>query len=221
VAPFHECETGLAGVWEVWLLNSLLGEYEITDKVKKVGKLVVSRRGMYTRFSARCNECAAAAPFRLAVIKGGRIIPLGIMMPSESGYIFQKDYSGAELKNMGLSEFDECTIVPVSSTSEGKSDDRPHTRSKADCPPDRKITIEWSQAGDPSEFFAEKETADTFRRVAGCLTSADKDIRLLAVPLVPGKPFPGIHIFKFGSWQKINGFDYLVFKLKNGILVMR
>jgi hypothetical protein len=40
----------------------------------------------------------------------------------------------------------------------------------------------------------------------------------LAVPIVRGRPFPAMPIFCFGSSRKINGKNYVVFKIKDGEL---
>ena len=54
--------------------------------------------------------------------------------------------------------------------------------------------------------------------LTGALARTEGDVTYLAVPLRAGEPFPLMPIFCFGEPEQIDGADYLVFKLKDGVL---
>ncbi|MDR0862425.1 MAG: hypothetical protein LBN30_06605 [Oscillospiraceae bacterium] len=54
----------------------------------------------------------------------------------------------------------------------------------------------------------------------GALSRMDEDATYLAVPMPNDEPFPMMPVFCFGSAESIDGREYVVFKIKNGILTL-
>jgi hypothetical protein len=55
-------------------------------------------------------------------------------------------------------------------------------------------------------------------KVRGALARAAGDMVYIAVPISGDAPFPMTPVFCFGEPETIDGADYLVFCLKNGVL---
>jgi hypothetical protein len=78
----------------------------------------------------------------------------------------------------------------------------------------------WSRIADPKSLFAASGFAAVTREVRGALTRTDGDVSYLAVPFDADAEFPMMPVFCFGVPETLGGRDYLVFRLKNGILTV-
>ncbi|MDR3277146.1 MAG: hypothetical protein LBT12_00080 [Oscillospiraceae bacterium] len=76
----------------------------------------------------------------------------------------------------------------------------------------------WTPIANPSILFRDNDAELISGEVAGALTCAEDGVTLLAVPILPDAPFPMMPIFCFGDPAVIDGREYVVFKLKNGLL---
>ena len=78
----------------------------------------------------------------------------------------------------------------------------------------------WMPLGAPSGLFDDPELTNAVAGLDGALTAQRDGARLLAVPVSPAQPFAMMPVFCFGASEAIGGTDYIVFKIKNGRLVM-
>lgn len=63
----------------------LEGRYAICLEEENVGRVVIQRQGLYYRFDCRCN-LKKNHMYRLMMDQGGKLINLGIPIPSADGY---------------------------------------------------------------------------------------------------------------------------------------
>ncbi len=78
----------------------------------------------------------------------------------------------------------------------------------------------WMPLGEPSGLFDDPELTNAVAELDGALTAQRDGAHLLAVPVSPAQPFAMMPVFCFGASEAIGGTDYIVFKIKNGRLVM-
>jgi hypothetical protein len=76
----------------------------------------------------------------------------------------------------------------------------------------------WAPIGDPAILFRDNDAELITGEVTGALTRNDGDIMLLAIPISQDTPFPMMPVFCFGDPEVIDGREYVVFKIKNGLL---
>lgn len=76
----------------------------------------------------------------------------------------------------------------------------------------------WMPCVSPQLLFNDREAGKSIAGCQGVLTAEKDDFTYVAVPVDPGKPFPAMPIFYFGSQGTYNGKNYLVFQLKDGQL---
>lgn len=78
----------------------------------------------------------------------------------------------------------------------------------------------WEPISNPSNLFTDKDIADVCERVRGAFTLNRDGITMLAVPVQSNEPFPMMPIFCFGHNQTIAGREYIVFKIREGKLLL-
>jgi len=78
----------------------------------------------------------------------------------------------------------------------------------------------WVPVEDPSVIFTDADIADACRNSKGALMMEVDGFTILAIPMTPGEPFPMMPVFCFGESDKIDGREYIIFKVKNGILMI-
>ncbi len=172
---------------------NLIGKYPIYDGKEQAGELEVSPWGGYLRFRALCRSRRKGV-FRLVAECGGRLLPLGVMMPSGSGFGLERRYSPAALRSMGLERIDRCRLAQ---DWEGG----------------------WQEEGSPERLFRDPALRELGRALGreGVLTRREGEAVLLAVPLDRGRPFAAMSIFCFGVPAAINGRNWLVFRIMDGV----
>ena len=170
----------------------ILGKYTIYDGESPAGELEVSPWGGYLRFRALCRTKRRGV-FRLMAECGGRLLPLGVMTPSGSGFGLERRFSPAALRSMGLDRIDRCRLAQ---DWEGG----------------------WQEEREPERLFRDPELREMGRALGreGVLSRREGEAVLLAVPLERGKPFAAMPIFCFGAPETINGRSWLVFRILDG-----
>jgi len=171
---------------------NILGKYVIYDGETQAGELEVSPWGGYFRFRALCRTKRRGV-FRLVAECAGRLLPLGVMTPSGSGFGLERRFSPAALRSMGLERIDRCRLAQ---DWEGG----------------------WREEQDPARLFRDPELKSLGAALAreGVLSRREGEAAFLAVPLEPGRPFAAMPIFCFGAPETINGREWLVFKIVDG-----
>ena len=171
---------------------SILGKYVIYDGDTAAGELEVSPWGGYFRFRALCRTKRRGV-FRLVAESGGRLLPLGVMTPSGSGFGLERRFSPAALRSMGLERIDRCRLTQDWDGG-------------------------WGEEEDPAGLFRDGELRELGKSLAGkgVLSRREGETVLLAVPLEPGQPFAAMPIFCFGCPQVINGKTLLAFRIVEG-----
>lgn len=171
---------------------NLIGKYPIYDGEEQAGELEVSPWGGYLRFRALCRSRRRGV-FRLVAESGGRLLPLGVMAPSGSGFGLERRFSPAALRSMGLERIDRCRLT-------------------------QDWEAGWQEERSPERLFRDPALQELGRVLAreGVLTRQEGEATLLAVPLDPGRPFAAMPIFCFGSQETINGRNWIVFRIMEG-----
>lgn len=171
---------------------NLIGKYPIYDGEEQAGELEVSPWGGYLRFRALCRSRRRGV-FRLVAESGGRLLPLGVMAPSGSGFGLERRFSPAALRSMGLERIDRCRLA-------------------------QDWEAGWQEERSPERLFRDPALQELGRVLAreGVLTRQEGEATLLAVPLDPGRPFAAMPIFCFGSPETINGRNWIVFRIMEG-----
>ena len=94
-----------------------------------------------------------------------------------------------------------------------------HEDDCTDIPNAHEKPAEWVPEPEPWRLFSDADISESCRKVKGAYVRFDGDTSYLAVPISSNEPFPPMPIFCFGSPEKINGADYVVFTMKNGRFV--
>lgn len=78
----------------------------------------------------------------------------------------------------------------------------------------------WTYIPDPRILFNDDSVKEACHGVSGAYITEQDDCILLAVPVLPNEPFPMMPVFCFGYSGEIGGQEYIVFKIKNGNLIL-
>lgn len=76
----------------------------------------------------------------------------------------------------------------------------------------------WTACKDPEALFNDGEAGSAVAACSGVITAEYDGSTYVAVPVKENEPFPPLTIFYFGQRGMLNGKEYLMFMLKNGIL---
>lgn len=171
---------------------NIVGKYVIYDGEEQAGELEVSPWGGYLRFRALCRSRRRGV-FRLVAECGGRLLPLGVMTPSGSGFGLERRFSPAALRSMGLERIDRCRLAQDWDGG-------------------------WQEEGHPERLFRDPELQELGRALAreGALSRREGEADLLAVPLERERPFAAMPIFCFGAAENMNGRSWVVFRIVDG-----
>ena len=172
---------------------NILGKYVIYDGEAPAGELEVTPWGGYFRFRALCRT-GRRGVFRLVAECGGRLLPLGVMTPSGSGFGLERRFSPAALRSMGLERIDRCRLA-------------------------QDLDGGWQEERTPERLFRDPELQALGRELgkAGVLSRREGNTVFLAVPLERGKPFAAMPIFCFGAAETIAGRKWIVFPIMDGV----
>lgn len=98
----------------------------------------------------------------------------------------------------------------------------PETEKEAEVLPEKQsepeLIYDWRKETEPERLFKDPDIKRACRDMTETLVCKVGEITYLAVPIIRGRPFPALPIFCFGSSMKINGNNYVVFKIKDGEL---
>jgi hypothetical protein len=144
---------------------------------------------------------------------------IGVMMPEGQRLALSKRMTSADMKQLGI--WDEATFRLMTSSPRDEMPTDFDGREK--IYPESEMTDNaelWQQCHDPADIFDDEEIAHSCRNVTGALIRREGDELLFAVPIRGDAPFPMMPVFCFGEFQHINGGQYVVFKVKNGKLVV-
>ena len=103
------------------------------------------------------------------------------------------------------------------SEAEAENNDKSNTRTEAAKP---EMPDGWSPTDNPGGLFHDPDFAQICRGVKGALTKQSDEYILLAVPVSQDEPFPMMPVFCFGDSGRIDGREYIIFKIKNGKLAL-
>ncbi len=78
----------------------------------------------------------------------------------------------------------------------------------------------WTRMPDPGILFADLSIQESCRGVSNALITEGDGYLQLAVPVIPTEPFPLMPVFCFGSSGQAGGQDCIIFKIKNGNLIL-
>ena len=171
---------------------NILGKYVIYDGDAPAGELEVTPWGGYFRFRALCRT-GRRGVFRLVAECGGRLLPLGVMAPSGSGFGLERRFSPGALRSMGLERIDRCRLAQDWDGG-------------------------WQEEREPERLFRDPELRELGRSLGreGVLSRREGETTFLAVPLERGRPFAAMPIFCFGAAETIGGKCWVVFRIVEG-----
>lgn len=218
-------------------MSDLLGEYSVIYDGCAVGKLMIYQEGLHTIFNCTCTY-ESAEILRLAVISDQEFIPIGVMLPRDETMTLKKNFSKNTLRSMGITKIQSCHLIRAGA-SYAKKDIPAEDQNEREILPataieqDPRTTVDhlvkkscpndnhelWQLRKDPSALFSDPDLAEISMKIAGALTRVGDDLTFLAVPVSQNKPFPMMPIFCFGNLEFIDGESYLIFKIRDKILV--
>jgi hypothetical protein len=212
-------------------------KFNVTRNGLVYGVAAVTQNGLMTEI-----DFSGTAPdgkiYRLAAVCGGAYVPLGVAAPDDNGKLsFRRSYSKNALRDLGFSTPDAFALIlsgeipapepePVPSPAPTPAvGDDVHIVPPSPPAPERVVedadpyvkTPFFAPLANPSSLFSEP-SGYCDGELSGALARYEDGITYLAVPLDAGEPFPLLPVFCFGEPERIDGRDYLVFKLNNGIL---
>ncbi|MDR0904911.1 MAG: hypothetical protein LBN00_01840 [Oscillospiraceae bacterium] len=213
-------------------------KFNVTRNDLVYGVAAVTRNGLMTEI-----DFSGTAPdekiYRLAAVCNGGYVTLGVAAPDDNGKLsFRKSYSKNALRDLGFADPDGFALVlpgesvsapePAAPVFAPAPTPAPTTAAAAPEPPaplseggvaqrQGELSPLFAPLADASSLFAEP-SGYCDGELTGALARREGGITYLAVPLDAGEPFPLIPVFCFGEPERIDGRDFLVFKLNNGIL---
>lgn len=224
-------------------MNDLTGTYDVFYSDGTAGTLAVSREGLMTVFSCICSHVSNDV-LRLYCLCGGRAVPIGVMTPCSNNLTLSRAFSKNALAKMDLDHVDAAFLSKDGSVPRpllAAAGLVPEAPAAAECeyqeqafsakqeggaaevsdnsknqPP---LSGEWTPEPEPWRLFDDEDISRSCRNITGAFVRFDGDVSYLAVPISPNEPFPPMPIFCFGTLERINGRDHVVFTMKDGRFV--
>lgn len=198
------------------------GDFYVYIDGSAAGTLKIMKSGLLT-----CFECTAetdcTAVLRLAADVGDRYEVIGVMMPDGGALHLRKYFTKNDLYIKNLSDAKKYLLIEHDAEykpEETPPDDAPEEDVPAspvnEEPDDNAEPSIWRPCAYPEKLFNDAEAGASIAGCSGVLTSEKDGFTFVAVPVDPDKPFPAMPVFFFGTQGRINGNDYLVFRLKDG-----
>ena len=153
---------------------------------KPAGELTAEREGLYTWFSARCPLPEAGLWCAWAVGDRGEL-RLGVLEPEGKQGVIRRRFSGR-------------LTAPLGRLLRGEA--RPAGTQEAE---------DWAPAPAPDQLFRSPWLRRRLGGLQGALTRRAGNVRYLALPYDPGKPFPLTTLFCFARLRRIGGGTFAVF----------
>jgi hypothetical protein len=223
---------------------NLFGKYTVIDGDRPIGELEIMPKGSLCRFKAMCST-GRTGIFRLGIRSRGRLVPVGVMVPYGNGWGLDRTYSTLALRQMGIETVEGAEIIGAESML--KEMDSPSIRPPEPIPrqinktppesqeltvppamdkeeevspsePEPAMVCDWQREPEPERLFKDPDIKRACMDMTDTLVCRNGELTYLAVPIIRGRPFPALPIFCFGSSMKINGNNYVVFKIKDGVL---
>ena len=203
------------------------GDFDVYIDESAAGTLKILKSGLLT-----CFECTAKADtdsvLRLAADVGGRYEVIGVMMPEDGALHLKKYFTKNDLYIKNLSDAKRYLLIEHDAEykpAEILRDDTPEepvtaceapVMQEADAPVQDEGSSLWQPCAYPEKLFNDAEAGAAIAGCSGVITSEKDGFTFVAVPVDPGRPFPAMPVFFFGTQGRINDNDYLVFRLKDG-----
>lgn len=187
---------------------TLTGVYKIFDDGEMVGEMTVYTQGMMTVFEGTCRP-DREGPFRVAALSEDYLIMLGVMLPNEDGYYIRRSFSKNAMAELGINEISEFRLIYPEEEKKQVEEKKEAFREEG-----------WQPVSEPWRLFRDEELAEVCRQVKGAKMKREENGDIsLAVPLERNAPFPAMPIFCFGTYDKIANKPYVVFRLRDGVLI--
>ncbi len=191
-------------------MSDFVGEYVLTAGGENVGTVSVRREGLMTAVECSCS-LRADEILRLGVRCGGRVVPVGVLMPAGEGFYLKKRFSAAALRDMGIAAPCAFTIVGMEGAEEPDTPEEPpeepadhDTAADADPPP---------ESGDPELLLPEE-----YRGIPGASVSREGGDVILSAP-ADGDILPLMPVLTRGRAVERDGEIRLVFRFRDGEIV--
>lgn len=168
---------------------------------KIVGQAMIRQEGIRSRIIGEVCTSDITTPFRLTAVCSGKAVVLGVMMPDNGKYTFNKQFTSDDVRRLELYDIVGFTL---------SVDTALNTNSSASG---------WAAADDVSEFLEEGEFRRIFTECKELFYCRNGKLIYLAVPINKGEEFPAMPVFCLGEPQKIGGRLCLVFKINDGKLL--
>ncbi|MDR0838070.1 MAG: hypothetical protein LBN99_00345 [Oscillospiraceae bacterium] len=191
--------------------------FAVTRAGRRYGDAVLSPNGLMTEISFEGAPPDSENIYRLAAVCGEKYVALGVPTPGGAGLTFRKSFSKNALRELGFSEPSAFELIlPGEVFAATVFAPEPEPVPEPEIVP--ATTAEWAEIANPAALFVENGVAAITDEVAGALVREEGGFVYLAAPISAGEAFSMMPVFCFGTPETIGGRDYLIFKLKNGVL---
>ncbi len=174
-------------------------QFPIQAGEESCGTLTIREDGLYVIYQANCKPRGGVTRLILTGEQGE--IPLGVLVPREGALFLQRKVSRRETDSWGIGK-------PLSCRIQGSG-----------APLQPPVKDGWKPCENPGRLFQETELQEACPKIGALAQSGPDGAVQLALPLLPGLPFPLLSVFCFGKAEAIGGQEYVVYTLKDGMCV--
>ena len=205
----------------------MIDKFSVYYNGEEVGMLTLKQQGIYTMASCTCRKVTSGI-MRLICIGTQGAKSVGVMMPEGLKLILGKKMTKSDMKTLGICDtarFELMASIPTEDytgnvEASQMKDDEDDTVVTAAPSTSQTSTSSWQLCQSTQGIFTDEDIAHACRNVKDALIRTEDDMTLFAVPLRTDAPFPMMPVFCFGQCQRIDSKEYVVFKVKNGELVV-
>ncbi len=177
----------------------LYGQYPVVFKNCTVGTAAVESRGLLTVISASCRDVCPGRIMRLRAVTGAGGADLGVAIPAGGLLCFGRSFTRNDLACMGISDISGFTL-----TDSGADARAPHV---------------WRPLKEPERILRDADLIACCRKYGGVCWRRAGDKTYIGAPFGEDRPFPLMPAFCFGRPETVNGCMWLVFEIRDGLLV--
>lgn len=180
------------------------GTFDVYINNEAVGTASVSSHGLLTCISCYV-EINTKEVMRLAADVGDCYETIGVIMPDGDGFTLKKYLTKNDIYLKRLDNVHKYVIINENTPY------RSHEQQQ------REEHV-WTACKDPAALFNDGEAGTAVAACSGVITAEHEGNVYAAIPVKENEPFPPLPIFYFGQRGMLNGEEYLMFTLKNGLL---
>ena len=201
------------------------GTFDVLFEGEKSGELEVREDGLRAEFICRA-EVQSSEVLRLAAVVHGRYEIIGVMMPEKSGGLkLKKSFTHYEIKTKSLDAAESYALihsgdiyVPQEEREEKGEEETPGGGFAAAEDIPEGMPAKWQTCKNPGELFSDMQLKGALAGITDALRREEGEDTFVAIPVKEDRPFPDLPVFYYGDEEKIDGREYLVFRVCGGEL---